>query len=91
MEYGVVVPQGIGMIRKQLPEIVADRDNELTSLMREMFAQLYTYFIEKDEQIRIMDSRIIELCKQSEVCRRLVKVEGINYVIRKKIKGQSRT
>lgn len=77
MEYGVVVPQGIGMIRKQLPEIIADRDNELTTLMREMFAQLYTYFIEKDERIRVMDSRIIELCNQSEVCRRLVKVEVI--------------
>lgn len=79
-EYGIVVPQGITRVRKQLSDITADMGNELTSIMREMLSELYICFTEKDERIEQMDMKLIQLCKQSEVCQRLIKVEGIGPI-----------
>lgn len=78
-EYGIVVSQGISRIRKQLSEIIAETD-KLTSMMKGLFSELYGYFIEKDQRIQMMDARIIQLCRQSETCRRLIKVEGIGPI-----------
>jgi transposase len=76
-EYGIVVPQGMAILRKRLPEILDDEDNDLTLMTQEMFAELYTDLLERNKRIETMETRIVQLCKQSEVCRRLLKVEGI--------------
>lgn len=79
-EYGIVVPQGIATIRKQLPDIIDDRENDLTPIMREIFAELYKSLTEKDQRVQMMDAKIIQLCAQSEACQRLIKVEGIGAI-----------
>ena len=40
-EYGIIVPQGINKLRKQLPLILEEAENGLTPLARELFAELY--------------------------------------------------
>ena len=40
-EYGIVIPQEISILRKKLPEILEEENNELTPLSREIFVQLY--------------------------------------------------
>lgn len=80
-EYGIVVAQGITKLKKQLPEILADTDNQLSSLMRSTLTDLYHYLTQKDEQVDNITVKIMNVCKQSEVCQRLVKVEGIGPVI----------
>lgn len=79
-EYGIVVAQGITKIKKQLPEIIADTDNELSAMIRPVFMNLYSYLIQKDQQIDSVTVNIMDLCKQSEVCQRLIKVEGIGPI-----------
>jgi len=80
-EYGIVVAQGITKLKKQLPEILDDTDNQLSSLMRSTLIDMYNYLIQKNEQIDNITVKIMEVCKQSEVCQRLVKVEGIGPMI----------
>jgi len=76
-EYGIVVAQGITKLKNQLPAILDDADNELSSLMRTTLKELYTYLTQKNEQIDSITVKIMEICKQSEVCQRLSQVEGI--------------
>ena len=40
-ERGIVIPQGVNQVRKQLPLILEDAENALPSLSRELFAELY--------------------------------------------------
>ena len=40
-EYGIIVPKGINKIRKALPEILEDAENELSYTGRRLFADLY--------------------------------------------------
>jgi transposase len=76
-EYGIVMVQGISKVRKQLPLILEDPSNELTSLGREMFQELYQHVIEADQKVAHADARIEKLSQQDEVCKRLLKVPGI--------------
>lgn len=79
-EYGIVVPQGIAKIRKDLPIILADSENELTPLIREVFSDLKTYFQEKDERIQAFDKKILDVCRENEVCQRLIQVKGVGPI-----------
>jgi len=76
-EYGIVVVQGISKVRKQLPLILEDQSNGLTSLGREMFQELYQHVVEADQKVTQADARIEKLSQQDEICKRLLKVPGI--------------
>ena len=41
LEYGIIVPQGINHLRKQLPLILEDAGKGLSELFREMLNELY--------------------------------------------------
>jgi transposase len=51
-ERGIVMPQGITRLRKQLPGIVEDEGNALTPLAREGRRELY-------EQLDALDTRVL--------------------------------
>lgn len=76
-EYGIIIPQGIGCVRKKLPEILEDMENDLSGLGREIFGKLYQELCEWDEKIKTLDKRINLICQQNDDCQRLAKVAGI--------------
>ena len=51
-EYGIIVTQGITKIRKALPEILEEANNELSDFGRQLFADLYAQLIEYDQKIK---------------------------------------
>lgn len=76
-EYGIVMPQSVNTLRKQLPLILEDAANELTDLGREVFTDLYTRLTELDEHIAQYDQRILRNTQASPQCARLQQVRGI--------------
>jgi transposase len=68
-ERGITLPQGINQVRKQLPWILEDAENGLTSLSRELFAEQYEQLKALDGDIKAQDSRINRLCQQEEKVR----------------------
>lgn len=76
-EYGLVVPQGIGRVRKAIPVIVEDADNGLSDLCRELLWDVYQRLCTLDAEITRYNVRIAHLAQQSEVCQRLTSVEGV--------------
>ena len=76
-EYGIIVPQGITYIRKQLPQILESQENELTKLGLEIFSDLYQELSRSDQEIKSLDKKIDLLCRQNEACQRLAKIDGI--------------
>lgn len=79
-EYGIVMPKSLGNLRRQLPAILENAGNDLTALGREIFAELYTRFIELDERISIYDLRIQLTANASPVCQRLDRIPGVGPV-----------
>lgn len=77
---GVVIAKGISHVRKQLPELLEDGDNELTFLFREMLHELHEELTHLDERIRNLEQRIQTLCAQSEECQRLLTIPGVGIL-----------
>jgi len=76
-EYGFVVPQGIGRVRKAIPLIVEDAENGLSALCRELLWDVYQRLCTLDAEITRYNARIAQVADQSEVCRRLTQVAGV--------------
>ena len=79
-EYGLVLPQGIAAVRRQLSEVLEDGENGLTELSREQFAELLNEICEADEKLKRYERRIEQLNQAHEVCQRLDEVMGIGPV-----------
>ena len=80
-EHGIVVAKDIGNLRRALARIVGDdEDHVLNPLVRALMAELREELTELDARIAGYDRKIRELYRNSEICQRLGKVEGIGPV-----------
>ncbi len=80
-EYGLIIPLGVASVRQQLPQYLEDGDNELTSVSREVFAELYEQLQTLDEQIKGYDQKIKHLVNISDPCKRLLKLPGVGPIV----------
>ena len=76
MEYGIIVPQGIRNLRKSIPEILEDAENELTFIFRELLADLYQEILHLDNRIKVIEQKLEALCVQNKDCQRLLSIPG---------------
>lgn len=77
MEYGIVIPKQIGQLRRALPLILSDSDNELSVEMRALFSGLYEELQRVDTLIGEKDKQILAIHRASELSQRLGDIEGI--------------
>lgn len=77
MEYGIVISRGIASLRRAVPEILEDADNELSPMFRQLLAELRDEFLRLDERVGTYDVRIKALSRDSQPCRRLMTIPGI--------------
>jgi transposase len=78
--YGIVVPQGIERLRRALPLVRRDAENELPGLAREVIAELQERLQDLDQRLTTDDRRIAQLASQNAAARRLMQLEGIGAV-----------
>jgi transposase len=76
-EFGVVVPRGVGRLRRELPQILAEADEGIPLLAREVLSGLLEELRELEQRIQRYDLKIRELAQQSEPARRLMQVDSI--------------
>jgi len=81
LEQGIVVPQGIGALRQQLPLLLEDGENGLTPTFRELLQLLYEELVHVDERIQRFDRLIAAEARQDERCQRLLTIPGIGVLI----------
>jgi transposase len=79
-EYGIFIPLGICPFRAQMPLILEDAENELTSLTRELMADQYQRLCELDKRIAQYAQRIEQCFRDSELCQRLTDVPGVGVI-----------
>lgn len=79
-EYGVVINKGVAAVRKRLPEILEDAENDLTALTRELFVELLEELQALDQRFEQCGQRIESLNQENDICRRLDEVLGIGPI-----------
>lgn len=80
MEYGVVIPKGISYIRKTIPLILEDAENELTGLFRHLLNELYDEMVHMDSRVKSIENKLETICHQSEDCQRLLSIPGVGLL-----------
>ncbi len=77
LEYGIVVAPGAARVKSSLCAVISDCSNELTFSSRDSMRDLYEELVEVEARLKKLDTKIRELCRQDERCRRILKVPGI--------------
>lgn len=79
-EYGIVFPIQIQNVRKRLPEIIDDLNNELSDFGRGLFRELREDLAAIDKRVSDCDAKIAAIFKTDERCQKISKVEGVGVI-----------
>lgn len=77
LEVGIVVPQGLGVLRRRLPEILDDTQTELGTIGRTLLRELREELVMLDERVAALDARLRGEAEADERCQRLQSLPGI--------------
>lgn len=78
-EYGIIIPQGIGHIRKTFPQILENQEDDLTSLALAVFHDLHQELLSIDTKVKSLDKRLNQLCQKIEACQRYQRILTIFF------------
>ncbi|WP_297447069.1 IS110 family transposase [Acidiferrobacter sp.] len=79
-EFGLVIPQGIASITKQIPRILEDAENGLPDTLRALIARLAAHLQELDRQVHELEAQIQAWHRQSADSQRLSAIPGIGPI-----------
>ena len=79
-EYGIIMRQGVSVVRNQLPALIADEANELSPIMRRNLVSLYESLCFLDRRILDQEKLLKDIVRENEACKRLVQVPGIGLL-----------
>lgn len=79
MEYGITIPQGISHVNKILLILEANKE-KLTIKSFTIFSQLYEQFKIYSDQISYYDKQIALVVQEDNVCKEIMKIEGIGPI-----------
>jgi len=67
-EYSIIIAEGIGRLRKAIPLILEDTENELTAEGREFLLDQYDELCELDNKVGRYDDKLNRIFKDNQVC-----------------------
>ncbi|MFT6915728.1 MAG: transposase [Motiliproteus sp.] len=79
-EYGVIIPKGISYIRKHIPMILEDAENDLTALFRGLLSELYDEMVHLDQRVDMLEQKLAVISTQHSDCQRLLTIPGIGLL-----------
>jgi transposase len=77
LEHGITVAVGPAHLKRQIPSILEDADNLLSSRMRALLVELRDEWDKLETQIEEIDREFAQAAKKEENCRRLLTIPGI--------------
>lgn len=80
-EYGIILPKGMSALRRSIPELLEDADNELSDFFRDLLARRYEQLIELDGHIAFYTGQLEKQSQQHEACQRLQTIPGFGLIV----------
>jgi len=80
LEYGIVIPKGISNVRKEIPSILENAENELTLLFRTLLNDLYDEMVHLDERVESLEDELKKVSKENINCQRLLTIPGVGLL-----------
>ena len=80
LEYGVESPKGVAALRRRLPAVLEDAENELPVEARALFRELGDELRRLDERVAAYDAQLAAVARDDAACRRLMTIPGIGVL-----------
>ena len=80
-EYGIVFAQGVATLRRKIPEILEDAENELSLRFLNLQARRYDQLVELEDHIAFYTKELEHLRQQDDGCQRLQTVPGFGPIV----------
>jgi len=80
-EYGIVLPQGVGAMRKHVPELLEDAESGLSDFFRPLLAACYQQLQELDAHIEFYTCQLKEHARHHEAVQRLQTIPGFGPIV----------
>ena len=77
LEYGIASARGVGAVRRLLPGVLEDGDNEVPVEGRALLAELGEELRRLDDRVRTYDRQIEALARRMPAARRLATIPGV--------------
>ena len=79
-EFGIIIPQGIRSISKQIPEILEDGENWLPGTMRNLIDRLTENLKEMDRQVKELEAKIQLWHRENAASCKLAEIPGLGPI-----------
>lgn len=79
-EFGIIIPQGIRSITKQIPEILEDGENGLPGTMRNLLERLTDNLKEMDRQVNELEAKIQLWHRENAASHKLAEIPGLGPI-----------
>ena len=80
LEYGIESPKGVAALRRRLPEVLEDAENELPVEARALFRELGDELRRLDERVAAYDAQLAAKARETPACGRLMAIPGIGFL-----------
>lgn len=80
-EYGEVCPKTFSSLRKNLPSILEDADNELSTVARSFIQRIYHKILQQTQEIKEVEDELNLLIKDKDDFRRLCTIPGVGPIV----------
>lgn len=77
LDRGIPIDCGIRRVRRAIPDVLEDADNELSDRMRCIIAELFDLLRSLDTRIAFFDRQIHQVFCESEACQRIASIKGV--------------
>jgi transposase len=77
LDRGVAIAVSAARARRLIPQVLAEANDEITDMTREIISSLYAFMLPLDELIRAFDRKIQTVFRASEVCQRIATIRGV--------------
>jgi transposase len=80
-EYGIVLAQGVGTVRKRVPELLEDAENGLSDFLRSLLADAYRQLCQLDGHIAFYTDALKAHARENEALARLQTLPGFGPIV----------
>lgn len=77
LEYEIAPRQGAGLFKLDLPQVLEDHSNDLSSAMRKLLADLFADLRQLEQRIGDVTREFEAIAGREDVARRLMTIPGI--------------
>ena len=80
-EYGIVLPQGVSVVMREVPAIATDEERELPGAFRALLCTQHQALMQVDEQVSELTAMLVRESKENPLCERLMSIPGIGPLV----------